>query len=132
MDWRFWAAAAAGLVLANLADWVFAGILFHDRYQAHPEVWRVNGANPRALIGAQILTIPTVLGLLGLLVWTGETALPAALVAAALVWLVAAAPVVIANGLFIRIDPRVVASHTAGWLVKLALVAASASLILHR
>jgi intracellular septation protein A len=130
MDWHVWAAVVAGLVLASLADWLFAGILFHDRYQTHPEVWRVNGANPRALAAAQALTIPTVVGLIALIVWTGHAALRDSLLTAVLVWAIAAAPAIIANGIYIKIDPMVVFSHTAGWLAKLALVAVSTSLIL--
>ena len=130
MNWRLWAATLAGLVIANLADWLFAGVLFHDRYQAHPEVWRVNGANPRALIGSQVMTIPTVVGLIAVMIWTGQVSLPASLMLAAFIWAIAAAPPIIANALFIKIDPLVAASHTAGWLVKLALVGACASLIL--
>jgi hypothetical protein len=132
MTWKLLAAGAAGLVLANLADWLFAGVLFHERYQTYPEVWRTKGANPRALIAAQVMTAPTVAGLIALLLWTGRTSMGEALVFAALVWAIAAAPAILANGLFIKLDVRVVASHTLGWLVKLALIAAAASLILHR
>jgi hypothetical protein len=78
------------------------------------------------------MTVPTVAGLIALLLWTGRTSMGSALVFAALVWAVAAAPAILANGLFIKLDVRVVASHTLGWLVKLALIAAAASLILHR
>jgi hypothetical protein len=131
MGWRIAAAVVAGLVLASLADWLFAGVLFHERYQTHPEVWRVNGANPRALIAAQTLTLPTVGGLVALLVWTGRPSIENALLIALLVWAIAAAPAIIANGIYIKIDPRVVASHVVGWLVKLALVATSASLIMN-
>ncbi len=131
MDWRYIAAAVAGLVLAGLADWLFAGVLFHDRYQTHPEVWRINGPNPRALIAAQALTIFTVLGLIALMAWTGRTSLGDSLLIALVIWLIAAAPAVIANGLFIKIDPMVVVSHSVGWLVKLALIAVATSVILH-
>jgi hypothetical protein len=130
MDWRLAAAVVAGLIVASLVDWLFAGVLFHDRYQAHPEVWRVNGANPRALIAAQALTIPTVVGLVALMRLTGETRLAPALGVATLVWLIAAAPAIMANGLYIKIHPLVVTSHTLGWLAKLAAVAATAALIL--
>jgi hypothetical protein len=132
MDWRLGAAIVAGLIVASLMDWLFAGVLFHERYQAHPEVWRVNGANPRALIAAQALTIPTVAGLVALMRFTGHTTLLPALEIAALVWLIAAAPAILANGIYIKIDPIVVASHTVGWLAKLAAVAAVASFILPR
>ena len=130
MDWRYIAAVVAGLVLASLADWLFAGVFFHDRYQAHPEVWRVTGANPRALIGAQALTLFTVIGFIALMVWTHRRSTGDSLILAFGIWLVAAAPPIIANGLFIKIDPRVIASHTVGWLVKLSLIAVAASMIL--
>ena len=130
MDWRFWAAMVAGLVVASLTDWLFAGILFHDRYGAHPEVWRVNGANPKALIAAQALTIPTVVGLIVLMRWSGHVSLAPALATAALVWAIAAAPTILANGLYIKIHPYIVACHTVGWLAKLAAVALVASFIL--
>ena len=132
MDWRLGAAIAAGLIVASLVDWLFAGILFHDRYQAHPEVWRFNGANPRALMAAQALTIPTVVGLMALMRITGQTSLLPALEVATLVWLIAAVPAILANGIYIKIHPLVVASHSAGWLAKLAGVAAVASFILPR
>jgi hypothetical protein len=132
MDWRLGAAVVAGLIVASLMDWLFAGVLFHERYQAHPEVWRINGANPRALIAAQALTIPTVIGLVALMRFTGEIRLLPALEIATLVCLIAAAPAILANGIYIKIHPLVVASHTVGWLAKLAAVAAAASLILPR
>jgi hypothetical protein len=132
MDWRLGAAVVAGLIVASLMDWLFAGVLFHERYQAHPEVWRINGANPRALIAAQALTIPTVIGLVALMRFTGEIRLLPALEIATLVWLIAAAPAILAHGIYIKIHPLVVASHTVGWLAKLAAVAAAASLILPR
>jgi len=53
-----------------------------------------------------------------------------ALETAALVWAIAAVPTILANGLYIKIHPYIVASHTVGWLAKLAAVAVVASLIL--
>jgi hypothetical protein len=130
MDWRSGAAIIAGLIVASLMDWLFAGVLFHDRYQAYPEVWRINGANPRALIAAQALTIPTVAGLIALMRISGRTSLIPGLEIATLVWLVAAAPAILANGIYIKLHPLVVASHTVGWLAKLAAISVVAALIL--
>jgi hypothetical protein len=129
MDWRIPVAAIIGLVLASLADWLFAGILFHDRYRIYPEVWRSSGADAKALIAAQALTIPTVIGLIALIIWTGTTSLPAALTVAFVVWACAAAPAVITNGIYIKIDGRVVFSHCIGWLAKLGLVAVTTSFL---
>jgi intracellular septation protein A len=130
MDWHYWAALVAGLVLASLADWLFAGVLFHEKYQAYPEVWRVNGTNPKALMMAQALTIPTVVGLVTLMQITGRLELMPALVLAALVWVIAAAPAILANGIYIKLHPAIIVTHTIGWLVKLALIAAVASYLL--
>jgi len=132
MDWRLLLAVVIGLVLASLADWLFAGVLFHDRYQTYPEVWRFRGANPKALVAAQALSVPTVVGLVILIEWTRMTDLPSAITIALLVWACAAAPPIVANGIYIKIDWRVVASHCVGWMVKLGLVAAATSFILHR
>ena len=40
MDLNLVWAVLAGAVLGSLADWLFAGVLFHGRYQLHPETWR--------------------------------------------------------------------------------------------
>ncbi len=126
MTWHLWAALAAGLVAASLIDWLFAGVLFHDRYLRHPEVWRTPGRNTRGIVAAQALTVPTVIGMIALVASLRQQTMAAALLAATLVWIVAAAPATIVNGVFIKLDPAVVAAHTAGWLVKLLAVAAIA------
>ena len=130
MTWHFWTAVISGLVAASLIDWLFAGVLFHDRYMRHAEVWRTPGSNPRAIIAAQLLTIPTVLGMLGLIELSGARAFGPAAFVAGLVWTVAAGPATIVNGIFIKIDPAVVAAHAAGWLIKLLAVASIAVALL--
>ncbi len=129
MDWHFWAAFVSLLVVASLADWLFAGVLFHDRYMRHPEVWRSPGGNTRGIIAAQVLTIPTVLGMFALLHLTGARSIGPALLVATLVWGIAAAPAQIVNGIFVKIDAAVVAAHTVGWLVKLLGIATVGVLI---
>ena len=130
MSWHFWATLVAGLVAASLADWLFAGVLFHDRYLRHPEVWRTPGNNTRGIVAAQLLTIPTVLGTIALIELLAARTMVAALLVALLVWAIAAGPAVIVNGIFIKLDPAVVAAHAVGWLVKLAAVAAIAAVLL--
>ncbi len=130
MNWHFWAALVAGLVAASLIDWLFAGVLFHDRYLRHPEVWRTPGNNTRGIIAAQMLTVPTVVGMIALIELVVARGIGAALIVAALVWAIAAGPATIVNGIFIKLDPAVVAAHTIGWLVKLLAVAAIAAALL--
>ena len=126
MDLHFVWAALIGAVLASLADWLFAGVLFHDRYQVHPEVWRPGaGAVRSRIILAQALALVTSAAFVALAWKTRETELVPALKLAAMVWLIGPLPLLLANALFIKIDPLVTASHAAGWLVKLLLIAAA-------
>ncbi len=130
MNWHFWTAVVAGLIAASVIDWLFAGVLFHDRYMRHPEVWRTPGSNTRGIVAAQVLTVPTVLGMIALLELLGARGFWPVLLVAALVWAIAAGPAVIVNGIFVKLDATVVAAHTTGWLVKLLAVAAIAAALL--
>jgi intracellular septation protein A len=122
-------ATIAGAVLGGLADWLFAGVLFHDRYHTYPEVWRHGGERGRILL-AQALALVTS-GAFVALAWKMHlTDGRGALKLAAMVWLIGPLPLLLANHLFIKLDPRVTASHAAGWLVKLALIAAAAAWLL--
>ena len=122
-------ATLAGAVLGSLADWLFAGILFHDRYQTYPEVWRIGDERGRIIL-AQALAIVTA-GAFSLLVWRlGPMGLRASLELAFMIWLIGPLPLLLGNHLFIKLDPLVTASHAAGWLVKLLLVGAAAAWLL--
>jgi intracellular septation protein A len=119
-------AALAGAILGSLADWLFAGVLFHHRYQRFPEVWRT-GDERRRIAAAQALALVTSTAFV-LLAWkVGQTDARGALKLAAMVWLIGPLPMLLANAMFIRIDHLVTASHAAGWLVKLLLIAAAAA-----
>ena len=41
-----------------------------------------------------------------------------------MIWLIAPLPLLAANAMFIKVDHLVTASHAAGWLAKLLLIAA--------
>ena len=122
-------AALAGAVLGSLADWLFAGVLFHDRYQTYPEVWRTGGERGR-IFAAQALALVTAAAFVALMWKLHQTDLKGALKLAAMVWLIGPLPLLLANHLFIRLDWRVTMSHAAGWLVKLLLIAAAAAWLL--
>jgi hypothetical protein len=59
----------------------------------------------------------------------GDVDLPGTLKLAAMVWLIAPLPLLVTNALFIKIDPLVTASHAAGWLVKLLLIAVATAIL---
>jgi hypothetical protein len=124
MDLNLVWAALAGAVLGSLADWLFAGVIFHARYDLHPETWR-RGAEGKRIAAAQALALVTSAAFVGLAAKLGQTDLRGALKLAAMIWLIAPLPLLVANALFIRIDHMVTASHAAGWLAKLLLIGAA-------
>ena len=116
-------AVVVGAVLGSLADWLFAGILFHDRYQTHPEIWRDGAGERGRIVAAQALALLTSALFILLAVELAQTGLAAASKLALAIWLIGPLPMLLANHMFIKIDPRVTASHAVGWLVKLLLIA---------
>jgi hypothetical protein len=116
-------AALAGAVLGSLADWLFAGILFHGRYQLHPDTWR-GGPEGKRIAAAQALVLITSTAFVLLAGKLGQNDLRGGLKLAAMIWLIGPLPLLAANALFIKVDPIVTASHAAGWLVKLLLIGA--------
>ena len=130
MDWRIFAASIVGAILGSVADWVFAGVLFHGRYQRHPEVWRTETSETLRIGVAQILCLVTSTSFVALADVLGLVHLTAALKLAAMIWLIAPLPLLVTNSLFIKIDPLVTASHAAGWLAKLLLIAVATAVII--
>ena len=132
MDLHLIWATLIGALLGSLADWLFAGIIFHGRYQVYPEVWRPGAGGERhRIILAQALALVTS-GAFVLLAWKlHQTDYKGTLKLAAMIWLIGPLPLLLANALFIKIDHLVTASHAAGWLVKLLLIAAVAAWMLN-
>jgi hypothetical protein len=122
-------ATLLGALLGSLADWLFAGVIFHARYHLTPETWR--GGNERQrIVLAQALALVTSAGFVVLAWKLGQTDMRGALKLAAMIWLIAPLPMLVANALFIRIDAKVTASHAVGWLAKLLLIAAATAWLL--
>jgi len=130
MDWRIFAASIVGAVLGSIADWVFAGVLFHGRYQRHPEVWRTGISETLRIGAAQFLCLLTSVAFVALADMLGLVDLTGTLKLAAMIWLIAPLPLLVTNSLFIKIDPFVTASHAAGWLAKLLLIAVATAVLL--
>ena len=125
MDLNLVWAALAGALLGSLADWLFMGVIFHGRYQLHPEVWRPGVDERWRIVVAQALALITAAAFVALAWKLRQTDLRGAFKLAAMIWLIGPLPMLLANSLFIRIDRLVTASHAAGWLVKLMLIAAA-------
>ena len=123
MDLNLLWAILAGAVLGSLADWLFAGVIFHERYQVYPEVWRQGNERGR-IAAAQALCLVTSAAFVALAWKTHQTDAPGALKLAAMTWLIGPLPMLLANAMFIRIDRLVTVSHAIGWLAKLLLIGA--------
>jgi hypothetical protein len=124
MDLNLVWAVLAGAVLGSLADWLFAGVIFHGRYDLHPDTWRRGGEGKR-IAAAQALALIAAAGFVLLANKLNQTDLRGALKLAAMIWLIAPLPLLAANAMFIKVDHLVTASHAAGWLVKLLLIGAA-------
>jgi hypothetical protein len=118
-----WAVLLGG-VLGSLADWLFAGVLFHHRYHRFPEVWRKGNERMR-IVYAQALAFVTAAAFVALAWKLHQTDISGALKLAAMIWLIGPLPLLVGNAFFIKIDHLVTASHAAGWLAKLLLIGAA-------
>jgi hypothetical protein len=127
MDWKhFFLAVLVAGTAASFADWLFAGVLFHKKYVAYPEVWRpglIEGRDAGPIAGATALGFVSVAAFL---VACGKFEIHgygATLGFACLAWLMVPVPLTITNALFMKIHPLIVVSHSLGWLAKLAIAA---------
>lgn len=124
------AAVLLGGVLGGLADWYFAGILFHDKYLAYPEVWRPRETNRYAIIAGQVLVFVSAIAFVMLATNLALTDFSQSFTLAFWIWIIGPVPMWISTYSFMKIHPLVVVSHTAGWLVKLLAMAFATALFL--
>jgi len=114
-------AVVAATIVISLSDWLFFGVLFHDRYDETPEVWRAGAEGPR-------ITASTLSALVGTIAFFAiATALQVrgagpALLLAVLVWLAGALPQTFMNTLYIKYAPSIGVSHSLGWLARALIV----------
>jgi hypothetical protein len=118
-------AALSGAALAAIADRLFTGILLSDRYNRHPEIWREGRSERDRILAALALSLLTAAAFVALASKIGQTDLRGGLKLAAMIWLIGPLPLLLANAMFIKIDPRIAAGHAAGWLAKLLLIGAA-------
>ncbi|MDP9103686.1 MAG: hypothetical protein M3N05_06755 [Pseudomonadota bacterium] len=127
--WRVVAAVAASSVIASFTDWLFMGVLFHDRYEIHPEVWREGRSEPRKIILSQVVGVLACIGFVGLCLFLPHL-LRFYIKAAFLVWLAASLPMLIQNGIWMKLHPLVQSSHAAGWLARFLITAVVCSFLI--
>lgn len=125
-------AIVVAVVVASLVDWLFGGVLFHDKYLEHPEVWRNprggSGETRAVAISAAIAVVTPVV-----FVWLCHAmglSRRGIFQLAIAVWLIAPLPMLVTQHQFVRMHPLITTTHLTGWLVKLLGCAAIAAWLL--
>jgi hypothetical protein len=134
INWmRFAVAVIASGAIASLTDWLFMGDLLYKRYNKYPEIWRHAGGSPGeslAIAWSAPLPFMTCAVFAAACEWLKLHSFAATFELALVVWLIAALPCIFTMALFIKLQPMIAASYSAGWLVKLTVAALGVGLIL--
>ena len=126
------AVLVAGIV-STFTDWLFMGVLFHDRYMRHPEVWRdgvVGGKERTAVIYSSALGFVAAAGIVALCVLAGADTFWPAVGIAFFAWLAGPLVITVTNGFFMKLDWSIVGAHSAGYLVRFLIAGIAAAIFL--
>lgn len=133
MNWtRFALAVLASGIVMSISDWVFMGMLFHDKYKQHPEVWR----DPPGTSEMPKIVWSTIMGFVSAAVFIyladrlGFESYEATLKLAVAMWVIGPLPLIIGNAMWIKFPKELAISHSLGWLAKLIIAALAYKLIL--
>ena len=133
MTWKLVAAVLVAGTLGSLTDWLFMGVLFHDRYNKYPEVWWPGvrgGKDNTGIIWSSVLGYLATAAIVTLCAIAGVHTIATGLILAALAWTAGPLLVLVVNGFFIKFDPLLTASHSAGYLVRFLLAGLAAGIAL--
>ena len=134
MNWiRLALTVFAGGFVASLTDWLFMGDWLYKRYDKNPEIWRyVHGKGEmKAIAWSSPLPFVTCAVFTLLCTGLGLHSFSEIFKLAFAIWLAGPLPLLITNGLFIKLHPAITASFSFGWLVKLAVAAVAVTFIPH-
>jgi hypothetical protein len=125
MNWgKICLAIVAAAIAGSITDWVFFGMLFHDKYLVYPEVWkkREKGEGSQIAMSSVVGLICTA-ALIVLFAGLHAQTYRAALKVAAAVWFVGSVPVICNEHIFMKLHPALFFSHSLGWLTRFMLAA---------
>jgi len=129
--WVIVGAIVVSGTIATFTDWLFMGLLFHSAYMRYPEVWWPRGGNnTAAILWSSIIGYLMSAGVVGLCILARADSVLHALTVALLAWLAGPFVILLVNGLFIKIDPKVTFAHCVGWFARMALAAIAAAIAL--
>jgi hypothetical protein len=116
VNWvRFLLAVVLSGFITAFTDWLFMGVLFHSRYVATPEIWRIKPgqSDSRSIVLSSLLGVLSCAAFLYLcfsmgIVFSRHTVLQAAFVVCA----AAAIPIIFSNIVWIKMHPLLGVSHS--------------------
>jgi hypothetical protein len=128
---RLAAAVLAGGVVSSLTDWLFMGDLLYRKFNRYPEIWRHTGGRGESAAIAWSSPLPFVSCAVfcWLCVALHLEGVREVCKLAIGIWLAVPLPLLVTHGLFMKLEPPIVASYSAGWLVKLLVAAGAAAFI---
>jgi hypothetical protein len=110
-------------LIASITDWLFMGMMFHDRYLIYPEVWRGSLSEGAKIMQSELIGILSCLGFVAVAAMLRLRTMSMLLAAAFVVWLATAVPMLVQDGIWMKIDPLVLSAHAVGWLVRFLVTA---------
>ena len=133
MSWMLLTAILVAGTIATFTDWLFMGVLFHQHYNRYPEVWwpsfREKG-DRTAIIYSSALAYGTSAAVVLLCFVAKSSGVVQAIELSLLAWFAGPLVVVVTNGFWIKIDPRVTFAHTLGYLARFMIAGLAAGLVL--
>lgn len=127
------AAIIAAGILGSFTDWLFMGVLFHSAYNTYPEIWKPGireGKEMGAIVWSSLLGFIMGAAVIALCAMAGVGNVWSGLGVGLLVWIAGPLVILVINGLFIKIDPKITFAHCLGYLVRLLIAGAAAGIAL--
>lgn len=110
-------------LIASVTDWLFMGMMFHERYLIYPEVWRGSLSEGAKIMQSELIGILSCIGFVAVAGMLRLRTMGALVAAAFVVWLATAVPMLVQDGIWMKIDPLVLSAHAAGWLARFLITA---------
>lgn len=122
---------ASGVAMC-FADWIFMGMLAHKHYAAYPDVWRLRQGESETLpiVKSSLLNLVTAGFFAGVCRHLKWNALHTTTHLALAIWIIAALPILLNDGVWMKVRPAATGWFVVGWLVKLELAAAAVAWLL--
>jgi hypothetical protein len=124
------AVIAAGIV-SSFTDWLFMGVLFHERYNLYPETWWPRSkSEPMPILYSCALGLVTSAAVAALCVLANVDGVAGGIEIGFIAWLAGSFVQVATTQIWIRIDPLVSLAHGLGYLARFLIAGVAVGLAL--